>query len=65
MFFLFLIEDGLEEMVDELSGSKIMYAYCRVVDPNTNLPKFVLVNWVIFFFNIVLTMIRDRYTLGY
>ncbi|XP_071793501.1 drebrin-like protein B [Asterias amurensis] len=38
-------EDGLEEMVEELSGSKIMYAYCRVVDPNTNLPKFVLINW--------------------
>jgi len=38
-------EDGLEEMVDSLSGSKIMYAYCRVKDPNTGLPKFVFINW--------------------
>ena len=33
-------------MVDELSGGKAMYAYLRVTDPNTQLPKNVLVNWV-------------------
>lgn len=33
-------------MAEELSGSKVMYAYCRVLDPNTNLPKYVLINWV-------------------
>ncbi|XP_070540764.1 drebrin-like protein B [Ptychodera flava] len=38
--------DDLDELVDELSGSKIQYAYCKVIDPNTNLPKFVLINWV-------------------
>ncbi|KAK3595319.1 hypothetical protein CHS0354_004471 [Potamilus streckersoni] len=38
-------DGGLEEMVEELNASKIMYAYCRVVDPNTNLPKYVLINW--------------------
>ncbi|CAC5376720.1 DBNL [Mytilus coruscus] len=38
-------EGGLEEMSDSLNGSKIMYAYCKVLDPNTNLPKYVLVNW--------------------
>ncbi|XP_077992017.1 drebrin-like protein B [Glandiceps talaboti] len=38
--------DDLDELVDELSGSKIMYAYCKVQDPNTSLAKFVLVNWV-------------------
>ena len=32
-------------MVDSLNSGKIQYAYCRVTDPNTNLPKFVLVNW--------------------
>ncbi len=39
-------EDGIEEMVDSLSGSKVQYAFCRVTDPNTNLPKLVLINWV-------------------
>ena len=33
-------------MVDELSGGKMMYAYLRVKDPNTQLYKNVLVNWV-------------------
>ncbi|XP_052099388.1 drebrin-like protein B isoform X1 [Mytilus californianus] len=38
-------EGGLEEMSDSLNGSKIMYAYCKILDPNTNLPKYVLINW--------------------
>ena len=44
--FLNVSEDGFEEMIDDLSGGKIMYAGCRVNDPNTNLPKIVFVNWV-------------------
>jgi len=40
------IGDGeFDEMVDSLNSGKIQYAYCRVTDPNTNLAKFVLVNW--------------------
>ena len=42
-------DGGLEELQDEFSSGKIMYAYCRVQDPNTGLPKFVLINWVILF----------------
>lgn len=38
-------EDGIEEMVDDLSGGKILYAGVRVTDPNTNLPKIVFINW--------------------
>ncbi|XP_037693158.1 drebrin-like protein isoform X4 [Choloepus didactylus] len=38
-------EGGLEEMVEELSSGKVMYAFCRVKDPNSGLPKFVLINW--------------------
>ncbi|KAM9062394.1 drebrin-like protein [Sarcophilus harrisii] len=38
-------EGGLEEMVEELNSGKVMYAFCRVKDPNSGLPKFVLVNW--------------------
>ncbi|XP_033125500.1 drebrin-like protein A [Anneissia japonica] len=37
--------DDLDELADELSGSKIMYAFCSVKDPNTSLQKFVLINW--------------------
>ncbi|XP_077479768.1 drebrin-like protein B [Stigmatopora argus] len=36
---------GLEEMVDELSSGKVMYAFCRVRHPDSGLPKYVLVNW--------------------
>ncbi|XP_043840518.1 drebrin-like protein isoform X3 [Dromiciops gliroides] len=32
-------------MVEELNSGKVMYAFCRVKDPNSGLPKFVLVNW--------------------
>ncbi|XP_060564639.1 drebrin-like protein B isoform X2 [Ruditapes philippinarum] len=38
-------EGGISEMVDELNSSKIMYAFCKVMDPNTNLPKYVLISW--------------------
>ncbi|XP_043273722.1 drebrin-like protein [Venturia canescens] len=36
---------GLEEMIDELNSGSIMYAFCRVIDTKTSLPKCVLVNW--------------------
>ena len=45
-FFICCKDGGLEELIDELNSGKIMYAYCRVQDPNTGLPKFVLINWV-------------------
>ncbi|NWX94544.1 DBNL protein, partial [Nothoprocta pentlandii] len=32
-------------MVEELNSGKVMYAFCRVTDPNSGLPKYVLVNW--------------------
>ena len=46
VFVCSFTDGGIEEMVDELSGGKVMYAYLRVIDPNTQLPKNVLVNWV-------------------
>ncbi|XP_035717167.1 drebrin-like protein [Vespa mandarinia] len=36
---------GLEEMIDHLSSSHIMYAFCRVIDTKTSLPKCLLINW--------------------
>ncbi|XP_061732194.1 drebrin-like a isoform X2 [Nerophis ophidion] len=38
-------DGGLEEMVEELNSGKVMYAFCRVLDPNSGLPKYVLINW--------------------
>ncbi|XP_072570285.1 drebrin-like a [Paramormyrops kingsleyae] len=38
-------EGGLEELVEELSSGKVMYGFCRVQDPNSGLPKYVLINW--------------------
>ncbi|XP_028655190.1 drebrin-like b isoform X4 [Erpetoichthys calabaricus] len=38
-------DGGLEEMVDELNSGKVMYAFCRVQDPNSGLSKYVLINW--------------------
>lgn len=38
-------EGGLEELYDEFNSSKILYAFCSVRDPNTELIKYVLINW--------------------
>lgn len=38
-------DGGLEEMVEELNSGKIMYALCRVIDPKTSLPKYIMINW--------------------
>ena len=39
-------DDGIDEMKEELNSGKIMYAFCKVLDPKTSLNKYVLVNWV-------------------
>ena len=41
-----IIDGDIEEMAEELSGGKVMYAFIKVTDPNTQLPKYVLINWV-------------------
>ncbi|XP_015524059.1 drebrin-like protein B isoform X1 [Neodiprion pinetum] len=38
-------DGGLQEMIEELNSGKIMYAFCRVIDEKTSLPKCVLINW--------------------
>ncbi|NXH18074.1 DBNL protein, partial [Bucco capensis] len=32
-------------VMEELNSGKVMYAFCRVKDPNSGLPKYVLINW--------------------
>lgn len=47
LFHIVCVSDGgLEELVEELNSGKVMYAFCRVQDPNSGLPKYVLINWV-------------------
>ncbi|XP_063232985.1 drebrin-like protein [Bacillus rossius redtenbacheri] len=36
---------GVEEMAEDLNSGQIMYAFCRVTDPKTSLPKCVLITW--------------------
>ncbi|KAJ2078677.1 actin binding protein [Coemansia sp. RSA 988] len=36
---------GLEELGEEFDDGKVQYAFARVQDPNTNLPKFVFISW--------------------
>ncbi|XP_049593710.1 drebrin-like protein B isoform X2 [Syngnathus scovelli] len=38
-------DGGLQEMLEELNSGKVMYAFCRVREPNSGLPKYVLINW--------------------
>ncbi|XP_046384415.1 drebrin-like protein B [Ischnura elegans] len=38
-------DGGIGEMIDDLNSGKIMYAFCKVIDPKTSLPKCVLINW--------------------
>lgn len=36
---------GIEELTEDLNSGKIMYAFVKVNDPKTSLPKCVLINW--------------------
>ncbi|KAG2209836.1 hypothetical protein INT47_001985 [Mucor saturninus] len=38
-------DGGLEELNDEFSDGKIQFAFAKVIDPNTELPKFVFIGW--------------------
>nr|ODN85949.1 hypothetical protein L203_04448 [Cryptococcus depauperatus CBS 7841] len=37
--------NGLEELEEEFMDGRIQYAFARVKNPNSNLPKFVLISW--------------------
>jgi hypothetical protein len=45
-FYFSFTAGGIEEMTDDLNSGKIMYAFCKVMDPKTSLPKCILINWV-------------------
>lgn len=43
---LTLLEGELDDLFEEFSDGRIQFAFVRVKDPNTSLPKFVLLAWV-------------------
>lgn len=38
-------EDGIDELMEDLNPSKILYGFLKVEDPKTSLPKYVILNW--------------------
>ena len=43
---MYVLDEGLDELESEFNSGKIMYAFVRIDDPNTNLKKFILIVWV-------------------
>jgi hypothetical protein len=39
-------EGELEELIEEFNDGKVQFAFVKVKDPNSGLPKFVLICWV-------------------
>ena len=39
------IEGELADLIDEFSDGRIQFAFVKVKDPNTSLPKYVLIAW--------------------
>lgn len=43
---LTVFADGeLEDLIEEFSEGRVQFAYVKVIDPNTGLPKNVLIGW--------------------
>ena len=40
-----MTEGELADLIDEFSDGKVMFAFVKVKDPNTSLPKYVLIGW--------------------
>lgn len=47
--------------MDELNEGKMLYAAIKVMDPNTNLPKIVFINWVCQLYNKVIFDYNNLY----
>lgn len=43
---LIAVEGELADLIDEFSDGRIQFAFVKVKDPNTTLPKCVLIAWV-------------------
>lgn len=48
------VADGeLEELIEEFNDGKVQFAFVKVKDPNSGLPKFVLICWVRYLFHVL------------
>ena len=54
-------DGGLDELTEDFNPSKIQYAFLKVEDPKTSLPKFVLINWQVSECTILLSAIHLKY----
>jgi hypothetical protein len=43
---LTLLEGELIDLIDDFSEGRVQFAFVKVKDPNTTLPKYVLIGWV-------------------
>jgi hypothetical protein len=41
-----IIEGELIDLIEDLSEGRVQFAFVKVKDPNTTLPKYVLIGWV-------------------
>lgn len=40
------IEGELIDLIEDFSEGRVQFAFVKVKDPNTGLPKYVLIGWV-------------------
>lgn len=40
------LEGELVDLVEDFSEGRVQFAFVKVKDPNTTLPKYVLIGWV-------------------
>jgi hypothetical protein len=40
------IEGELLDLIEDFSEGRVQFAFVKVKDPNTTLPKYVLIGWV-------------------
>lgn len=39
-------EGELLDLIDDFSEGRVQFAFVKVKDPNTTLPKYILIGWV-------------------
>lgn len=55
-----LAEGELVDLIDEFSDGRIQFAFVKVKDPNTTLPKCVLIAWVCIILHWLSTCFADN-----
>ena len=55
---------GLEELFDGFNSSQILYAFCGIKDPNTDLIKYVLINWVLIVIHLLYIIVSHVLTIA-